>query len=265
MRRWLRIAVWVLFAAGTLFLMRKVKEAHENRVMEFPDIILETPLDNVFLSAEDVKERLKNKGIQIEQVVRKDLQAGLIEQVVMEMPEIEDSRVYLGLDGKWTIKGKIRNPIARIFNTHGESFYLDDKGEIMPLSPLYTARVLPVTGNIRDRIGGPGVDEVINNDSLKTISKLPQTYAISNYVCNDPFLRAQITQIHIEDNGDFVLIPRVGMQRIVFGRVDNKAVLAERFEKLKIFYREAMPYAGWGKYEVINLKFKDQIVCTKRE
>ena len=265
MKQWLRISAWVVFIVSVIYLMVVVKASHESRLMAFPDIVLETPLDNVFLSGDDVRERLKNKGIQFEQVRRIDLQAGMIEQIVAEMPEIEEAKVFLGLDGNWTIYGRIRNPIARIFNKYGESFYLDDKGEIMPLSPLYTSRVLPVTGNIGDKMSGPGVNEVINNDSLKTISKLPQTYAISSYVCNDPFLRAQITQIHIEDNGDFVLIPRVGMQRIVFGRIDNKAVLEERFEKLKLFYLEAMPYAGWGKYEVINLKFKDQIVCTKRE
>jgi cell division protein FtsQ len=265
MKRWLRIASWVIFIVSVVYLMIMVKREHDNRVMEFPEIVLETPMDNVFLGADDVRERLKKKGIRFEDVRRKELQAAVIEQIIAEMPEIEDAKVYLGLDGKWTIYGRIRNPIARIFNKNGESFYLDDKGEIMPLSPLYTSRVLPVTGNISDKTGGPGVTEVINNDSLKTISKLPQTYAISSYVCNDPFLRAQITQIHIEDNGDFVLIPRVGMQRIVFGRVTDDEVLAERFDKLKIFYREAMPYAGWGKYEVINLKFKNQIVCTKRE
>jgi cell division protein FtsQ len=39
----------------------------------------------------------------------------------------------------------------------------------------------------------------------------------------------------------------------------------EKFEKLKIFYREAIPYEGWDKYEEINLKFKRQIVCKKSE
>lgn len=264
MKSKLKIAAWILFAILTVVTMRIVKEAHDNRVMEFPSILLETPMENVFLSNQDVKDRLKNKGIVIDSVVRKDIQATLIEQIITEMPEIEEAKVYMGLDGKWTIYGKIRRPIARVFNTLGESYYIDDKGKIMSLSSIYTARVIPVTGNIRDKQDGLDVAEIINNDSLKSISKLPQTYAITNYVCNDAFLSALITQIHIEKNGDFVLIPRIGMQRIIFGKVDNPTVIEERFEKLKIFYRQAMPYAGWGKYETINLKFKKQVVCTKR-
>ena len=264
MKAKLRIVAWVLYAVAVIFLMRFVKESHNDRIMDFPNIILETPLENVFLSNIDVKERLKNKGIQVENVQRKALQTSLIEEILKEMPEVEDAKVFMGLDGKWTIYGKIRKPVARIFNMKGESYYIDDKGKIMPLSPIYTARVVPVTGKIRDSQDSRSVNEIINNDSLKSISKLPQTYAITNYVCNDAFLNALITQIHVANNGDFVLIPRVGMQRIIFGKVDKPTDIEERFEKLKVFYRQAMPYAGWGKYETINLKFKKQIVCTKR-
>jgi cell division protein FtsQ len=264
MRSKLKVIGWVLFAIVVILVMRFVKQAHNERVMEFPEIILETPMENVFLSSQDIKDRLKNKGVAFEQIKRADLNAGLIEKIILEMPEIEEAKVFSRLDGRWTIQGRIRKPVARVFNRSGESFYIDDKGKIMTLSPIYTARVIPITGYIHDKLGGPDVPEIINNDSLKSISRLPQTYAITNYVCNDAFLHALITQIHIEKNGDFVLIPRVGMQRIVFGNAENESVIEERFEKLKIFYRQAMPFAGWGKYETINLKFKKQIVCTKR-
>lgn len=264
MKAKLKYIGWGLFCIGVIIAMRFTKKSHEERVMNFPEIVLETPQDNVFLSSEDVKGRLIKKGIKIESIQRKELNTGYIEQVLVEMPEIEEAKVYASLSGEWTISGKIRRPIARIFNTRGESYYLDDKGKKMPLSPIYTARVIPVTGKVRDKLYDPDINEIINNDSLKSISLLPQIYAITNYVCNDAFLHAQITQIHIEENGDFVLIPRVGMQQIVFGKIDDEAVIKERFDKLKIFYHEAMPFAGWGKYETINLKFKKQIVCTKR-
>ncbi|MCD7935525.1 MAG: cell division protein FtsQ, partial [Tannerellaceae bacterium] len=33
---------------------------------------------------------------------------------------------------------------------------------------------------------------------------------------------------------------------------------------LQVFYEQAIPKVGWDKYSLINLKFKDQIVCTKK-
>jgi cell division protein FtsQ len=34
--------------------------------------------------------------------------------------------------------------------------------------------------------------------------------------------------------------------------------------KLRLFYEQAIPKIGWEKYEIINLKYKNQIVGTKK-
>jgi cell division protein FtsQ len=42
------------------------------------------------------------------------------------------------------------------------------------------------------------------------------------------------------------------------------SALAERFGKLRIFYEKGIPKADWRRYGRIDLRFADQIVCTKR-
>ena len=37
-----------------------------------------------------------------------------------------------------------------------------------------------------------------------------------------------------------------------------------KLAKLEVFYKEAMMKSGWEKYKIINLKFKNQVVCTKK-
>ena len=111
------------------------------------------------------------------------------------------------------------------------------------------------TGEIFDRQKSISVDEIINNDSLISIRKLDDIYRISDYVCNDPLFHSLIGQVHLEKNGDFILVPLVGDQRIV----------SEKFEKLRIFYKQAIPYEGWNTYKEISLKYEDQIVCKKKE
>lgn len=264
MKKYLKIGAWLLGFIALIAMMIYAKETQGNQQVHPLDISIETPDEMVFLKEEDVIQRLKTRGIPFEHIRQKELNIAQIEHFVAAMPEVEHVDVFTNLNGHCFINIKIRRPIARIFNRYGESFYLDDQGKTMPLSQLYTANVLPVSGSISDRISAKSVDKIINNSSLKSISKLDETYLISNYVCHDPFLRAHITQMYVEKNGDFILIPRVGGQKIVFGKVKNDTIVPYRFDKLKLFYKKAMPIAGWNTYSIINLKFKEQIVCTKK-
>lgn len=265
MKRFKKIALWVVFIGTLLFAMYFVHGNYQNRVMLFPEIVVVNEGNNAFLMDKDIEERLKYNNIVLEGLARKDINTDLIESIVMRMFEVKSASVHVNLDGSWRIFVELRKPVARVFNKRGESFYLDGEGTTMPLSPLYSARILPFTGYISDELDSLSVTEIINNDSLKTIKLLPQIYHLSNYVCSDPFLSALISQVEVDQYGDFILIPIVGNQKIYFGNPYSQRIVEERFEKLMIFYREALPYTGWGKYESINLKYKNQVVCKKRD
>ena len=57
------------------------------------------------------------------------------------------------------------------------------------------------------------------------------------------------------------LVPRVGNHRIMLGTLEG---FEEQLAYLKLFYEQAIPKMGWEKYSMINLKYKNQIVCTKK-
>jgi cell division protein FtsQ len=73
-----------------------------------------------------------------------------------------------------------------------------------------------------------------------------------------------VGQIHLEKNGDFVLVPLVGDQKIIFGAAHSTQEVESKFDKLRIFYTEAIAYEGWSKYSEISLKYENQIVCKKK-
>ncbi len=56
------------------------------------------------------------------------------------------------------------------------------------------------------------------------------------------------------------MIPKLGNHIIKFGRVEE---MDAKFHKLMIFYKEVLKNFDAEDYRIINLKFKDQIVCTK--
>jgi cell division protein FtsQ len=259
-----KIAIWLVFSVLLFAALRFAAIKHGNQVMKFPEIVIDASSGNAFLMQKDVENRLKNKDIILNNIKKSEINAALVESVLSEMHEVQSAEVHVNIDDTWSLDLVLRKPIARIFNEKGESFYLDDKGRVMPLSSLYTANAIPFSGAIRDRYTDLSVQEIINNDSLKTKSLLPKVYYLSQYVCNNAFLSSLITQVVVDEHGDFVLIPLVGNHKIIFGIPSSPEVVEERFKKLEIFYYEALPFAGWSAYETINLKYKNQVVCKKR-
>jgi len=70
-----------------------------------------------------------------------------------------------------------------------------------------------------------------------------------------------IEQIHVSNQGEMTLVPKIGDQKIFFGKL---ADADKKLEKLRIFYQEGMPYEGWRKYKSIDVRYAGQIVCKKR-
>jgi cell division protein FtsQ len=265
MKRWIKISLWVLFTLSVILLMFKVRKTQNETIIATPDIFIKVNGENAFLTEDELLTRLERKGLIYSGQQYKSLKINEIESFLIAMNEIKQAKIFTHIGDKWKIEVELRKPIARIINNIGENYYLDEDGEKMPLSVLYTARIVVVTGDIPDRLNRESVTDIINNDTLKSIRKLDDIYRISHYVCNDQLLQSLIGQIHRKHNGDFVLIPQVGGQKIIFGTAFSDTEVEEKFRKLKVFYKEAIPYEGWNTYEEISLKYDKQIVCKKKK
>jgi cell division protein FtsQ len=265
MRKWIKRALWMAFAIAVIVLMQMTQTAQADALLEEPDVLIHVNGENAFLTEDELKLRLKRKGFTFNGQLQKDLKVSAVEDFIRKMTEVKEVKVFTKIGSSWKIEVVVRKPIARIYNRYDETFYLDEDGFVMNSSALHTARVVVVTGFIKDRISSVSVPEIINNDTLKSIRKLDDVYRISNYVCNDPLMQSLIGQIHLKKNGDFVLIPLVGGQKIVFGTAKTDKEVNDKFKKLKIFYEEGIPYEGWDKYEEISLKYDNQIVCKTVE
>ena len=133
---------------------------------------------------------------------------------------------------------------------------------IMPLSNKYTARLLVVSGALNEPYAKRYAFNYNNlPDSLTEKTMLDDVYTIADYIDNSEFWKAQIEQIHVDKVSGFSLIPKVGNHKIVFGGTEN---LESKFEKLMIFYKKGLSKTGWNEYSSINLKYKNQVVCKKR-
>ncbi len=265
MKLWVKIALWSIFVIGLISTGVLINTKLSEQIVPKPEIVIHADGEDIFITNEELLDSLYFRKLFHDELKRENLNIGAIEAYISGISQVKSVEVYHALNGQWKIDVSIRKPIARIFNLYGESFYLDSEGNTFNKTSRHVARTLVFTGEITDRKNSVSTTKIINNDSLISIRKLDDIYRISDYVCNDPLFHSLIGQVHLKKNGDFILVPLVGDQKIIFGSAYSREEVEEKFKKLKIFYKEALPYEGWNTYSEISLKFDDQIVCKKKE
>jgi cell division protein FtsQ len=189
----------------------------------------------------------------------KDVSAFDIENRINVLRELKVAEVYMSIDGTLHVYADQRNPVMRVIPDEGGDFFVDEEGVVMRKRNLYTPRLHVVGGNItitQAMLSGISIlDTAIKNSILKDIFQLVE------YTSNKSFWSAQIDQIYVDGNNEIDLIPRVGNHLIHLGTIEN---YEGKLRNLAAFYEKVLPEVGWNKYSLINLEFKDQIVCRKR-
>lgn len=175
-----------------------------------------------------------------------------LERVLEKDPFILDADVYVDARNRVNIEVEQREPILRIIDNNQLNYYLDRDGKKMPLSNHFAARVLVATGNIP-----PFVPDFEKREK----HVLKDLYFITKTIREDAFMNALVEQIYVSNRGEYSIVPKIGDQKIILGSINN---LDEKIERLKIFYKEALPYEGWQKYKTIDLRYEGQVVCKKR-
>ncbi|UYZ64817.1 cell division protein FtsQ/DivIB [Hymenobacter weizhouensis] len=162
---------------------------------------------------------------------------------------VKDAQVYRDLAGNLHADVRQNRPIARLVHADSrQDSYLDADGQRLPLSPLFTARVVPVS-----RLGGQPLPAAFFQDSTGR-----RYLEFLRYVDENTFWRGQVAEIFIGPNGKISFTQQVGDQRVEFGFPEN---IPEKFAKLMVFYRQIPPVLGWDTYHRVNVEFKDQIIC----
>ena len=216
-----------------------------------------------FVNQDEVIKTISNKGVKTKGVVLERINILKLEKAISYNPSIERCDVYRSINGVLCVIVKQRNPIVRIMNQMNMSYYIDEKGAMMPLSDRYTARVLIANGFILNPYKSRFYKDVTHFDLNDTINKsiIRDIFVMSDYIRKHEFLQSLIEQIYVTEDYEFVLTPRLGPHFIEFGTIED---YENKFKKLWILYKEALPLTGWDSYSDINLKYKNQVVCTKK-
>lgn len=246
-----------IFAAYFVFASYLEKEGRKKVVCKNISVSIIDSALNRFVSREEVKNLIVSSEHNPMGRNLYDVNLHYFEELLETRSAIKHSEVSFDREGCLSVAVTQRRPVLRMETKNG-GFYADESGYVFPLVSTFTSFVPIVTGDIpvdfdKNRRGIPtGKNKVVTDRIVR----------LANFISGHEFWNAQIEQIDIQSNGDAIFYMRIGDQTIYFGPIDN---IDYKFAKLMAYYRDIVPVYGWEKYSEVNLKFSNQIICTKRE
>lgn len=250
---WIKRLAWLAVYAGVLVVWFYAVQLKSSTKVETVKVVLTTSDGSrPLIGVPDVIKyvnRILDKDIESQLIG--DLEALKIETALDSSSYIKNADVYLEANGKAGIHCDLRVPIVRFERGFRKGFYLDESGNVIPVSNRAAARVPIANGSLGN----------FNKEFMAdTTNRYRLVYDLAKKVYDDDFLKALIEQIYVENNGKVIMVPKVGREKIRFGelaRIDNK------FDKLKAFYKTGMPNLGWNRYTYLNLEWEDLVVGEK--
>lgn len=261
----LTLVLWIIGLSGLCASLAFVGNKEKTVLAENLSVAVVNTEENNFIDETDVKEFFNERKDSILNAQLKNINVNELEKALNSHPAIENADVAVDINGDVNINVTQRNPLVRVINMDGESYYIDDKSKLMPLSDKYTARVIVASGFILEPFAQRyefSVNEIAKNEKFNKVSVLDDIYTVAEYITKDSVLTSLIHQINVTNDKELELYPSIGNQKIIFGEAKD---IAEKFNKLKLFYTEGLNKTdGWNKYSTINIKYKNQVVCTKK-
>lgn len=150
-----------------------------------------------------------------------------------------------------TAQGKLRVtvvpmiPEIRVFDeSDGGSYYINKDGKRIRARAEFFADVPIVRGRFTKSFSPKDVLPVVR------------------FVQRDSTLRHLVGMYEARGPHDILLIPRITGHVVNFG---DTLRLPEKRRALLAIYRQVMPYKGWETYDTISVKYRGQVVATRRD
>jgi len=241
---WLGLAAWFVVILG--FVSGEAGQVLCNRI----DVVLSDSVQSRFVTDTDIRAMFRSEGLQLQGYPMEEINTRELEKLLEKNAYISGAEVSTDVSGRMEIRLVQRIPLVRIMPEGKAGFYLDTEGEVLPLSEQFVPHILLVTGNI----GKP-------DESAGVSLQLAEIHRFCTYVTGHPFWREQIVQLYVNRRGEYELIPRVGAHQILMGSMEEWEL---KLRNLELLYQQGFSAYGWNSYRSINLKYTNQVICTKR-
>lgn len=206
--------------------------------------------DNHYLEEKDILRLMRLDINNLRGAKLSQLNFSEIEQRIRQSPYVRNAELFSDLKGNLMVNVTLRRPVARMVQSKGPDAYIGEDGTIMPVSGRFSSRVILISGEM--------VPKILPLDNIHELEGGEELMHMLEQIRNDPFWKAQIAQVDINEKARTILYMQVGDESIEFGKPED---VDTKLRKLKIFYKEIFPRVGWNKYDRINVEYQGQVVA----
>jgi cell division protein FtsQ len=219
------------------------RKLSRNKLCESFEVVIADSNRVQFVLTRDIERLVKRHNLHPVGKSFGDINTLAIRDTILTNQLVESAEVYTTPAGGIVAAIRQRQPVIRVITSQGRSYYVDQERRIMPVTPAFTVYVPVVTG---------AVTETMAREEL---------YDFAMFLQRNADWDAWIEQIEVRSNDDVVLIPRAGDFSIVMGSLKDYPVKLSKFIR---FVDQGLNVLGWNRYSEINLKYENQVVCTRK-
>lgn len=242
MKRTVRIIISIMLLAYIVFAVSWSRNMAYNRLCNGIKINVFDSEQTHFVTSREVANEIKRFTRTTGKVHLYDINTDSIERVLNDIDKIERAVCKVLTDGYVLVEVLPMHPVARVFDGRN-SYYINKDGKRISANARYHVDCPVISGNF--------------NSSFTPQSLLPLVYHIES----DSTLTSLITHIKADGPNNVILVPMIHGHVINIG---GMADLDDKFYRLNRAYKEILPVKGWNYYDTISVKWKGQIVATRR-
>jgi cell division protein FtsQ len=248
----------ILFILAILVTIAATEVYQRGQMVNSVHIVVRNAAQNAqdtshFLSEVEILKLVRQDAkIDVNNLKIKEIDTKKIENSIKTNNFVSTCQVAVDSKGILHIEVEELKPIARILSKNSSNgAYITETGKLIPLSTNFTARVMLLSSQKSSDM------ELLDTAFWKTPNGKLFIEALKK-IDRQPFWKAQITQIERDGKGNLIAYPQVGEQLIELGLPTN---MDDKLTRLKTFYDKIIPIKGWGSYQMVSVRYDNQIVC----
>lgn len=255
--------LWLLFLAAVAVGMILANVSHRNSFIQEVEVEVDYSGNDTLVTADQLRAAVFEKFRDMRNKRVKEVDVDGIRKVISKNQFVDNVGVSVTIGSNVHVEVLQRTPLVRVF-TKNMQFYLDTKGRYMPISSVNNQRVIVANGYIKKDFSCK-VDELdigeLADASNGRHHDIVDVYKVASFIASDKKSVTLFDQIYMNTDGEIEIIPKLGGYTVLLGAAEN---MEEKFENLYALYEKGFSNIGWNNYSKINLKYENQIICTKK-
>lgn len=261
MKKVLQIVVLLLVFAGFCVIVGFAMVDQESVRCTSINITIRDSEKPGFINKTDIRKIIFDEFDSLTGQYLKNINTDEVEKLLLRNPYIADARVYSTVKGEIFIDLVRHEPLVRVINQDNEGYYLSKNGTPMPLRRVFIPKLPVASGYISEKLSNiSGQKFMINNADVRNSPLLGKIHHVAEELTKNDFMNRYITQIYVDEKGQFELTPSDGKFNIILGDASDVPV---KFENFIAFYQGVALKMKADSISSVNLKFINQVVCKK--